>query len=75
LANPTRIGSPAAGREIAARRLEERRRSLSFKDGEFDTSTTIPAPVKASASPLSVMVFTPNEGEASNTLQLSWWRL
>ena len=45
------------------------------RDGEFDTSTTIPAPVKAFASPLPVMVFTPNEGEASNTLQLSWWRL
>jgi len=43
--------------------------------GVAQTSTTIPAPVKASASPLSVMVFTPNEGEASNTLQLSWRRL
>jgi hypothetical protein len=43
--------------------------AASSKEGEFDTSTTTEAPLRASARPSPVMVLTPESGDAATA---SW---
>ena len=49
--------------------VKKSRTASSSKDGEFDTSTTVEAPVTTSSSPSPVTVFTPDWGAAMAT---SW---
>src|SRR5262249_4506901 len=66
--------TPAAGIAATMLRVDVSKNSstaLSSNDGEFVTSTTTFAPASASASPLPVSVFTPDDGAAGT----AWWPL